>query len=211
MFVSDHQKDLDLFLNGILFAYRTSPHAGTKETPFNLLYGRRARLPHDVSILPPSSVPPTVQAYRDLIVENVQNAQTLAKELTLQAKQNVKLMYDEKAEVPSFYVGQAVLVYTPKTKKGLSKNFLHSFHWHGPYYIKKKLFEVHYSLTDGSGKSLKSPVHANRMKPYTDPNNGPTHNPPAEPSDKDKDNNEGAVTLTVQEPECSNLCTRLSY
>ena len=37
----------------VLFAYRTSPQASTKETPFKLLYGRDARLPMDAALSAP--------------------------------------------------------------------------------------------------------------------------------------------------------------
>ena len=57
IFVSQNQKDWDLCLPGVLFGYRTSKHTATKETPFHLLYGRRARLPNDVT----SWRPPNLQ------------------------------------------------------------------------------------------------------------------------------------------------------
>ena len=40
MYVSTHQKDWDRHIPMILFAYRVSPNATTKESPFYLLYGR---------------------------------------------------------------------------------------------------------------------------------------------------------------------------
>ena len=54
MYVSTHQTDCDQHLPMILFAYRVSPNATTRESPFYLLYGREPRLPIDVSLLMPS-------------------------------------------------------------------------------------------------------------------------------------------------------------
>ena len=39
------QKDWDLYLDLVLFAYRTSNHSSTGFTPFQLGYGREAMLP----------------------------------------------------------------------------------------------------------------------------------------------------------------------
>ncbi len=43
--VEDYLEDWDLFLEGILFDYRTSVQASTKISPFEVMYGRKAKLP----------------------------------------------------------------------------------------------------------------------------------------------------------------------
>ena len=43
--VDSEQRDWDDLIDGILFAYRTSVHDSTKQTPFFIMYGRKARLP----------------------------------------------------------------------------------------------------------------------------------------------------------------------
>ena len=48
MAVRDDEHDWDLLLPTLLFAYRTSCHATTGATPFELMLGRDARLPEDV-------------------------------------------------------------------------------------------------------------------------------------------------------------------
>ena len=44
------QKDWDIKLPYVLFAYRTSKHGSTKQTPFYLVFGRHARLPIELDI-----------------------------------------------------------------------------------------------------------------------------------------------------------------
>jgi len=44
--------DWDELLGPVLFAYRTAPHASTRETPFSLMYGRDARVPTNLGFLP---------------------------------------------------------------------------------------------------------------------------------------------------------------
>ena len=43
MFVASDQKDWDIYIPYLLFAYRTTVHSSTKETPFFLVYGRNPR------------------------------------------------------------------------------------------------------------------------------------------------------------------------
>lgn len=53
------QDDWDLHIAGCLFAYRTSIHAGMKQSPFFLLYGRDPRQPDGVNRDEPPLVPYT--------------------------------------------------------------------------------------------------------------------------------------------------------
>ena len=45
--VNDEGDNWDKFIPGVLFAYHTSVHASTKKTPFEVMYGRKAKLPLD--------------------------------------------------------------------------------------------------------------------------------------------------------------------
>ena len=49
MYVQEDQHDWDEKLPFVMMAYRTSMNETTRETPFFLFYGRRARLPVDVA------------------------------------------------------------------------------------------------------------------------------------------------------------------
>ena len=79
------------------------------------------------------------------------------------------------AKQPVFEVGQRVWVYTPKTKKGLSKKLLHN--WFGPYRIVKKCSPVHFRLRTEKNKQVTFAVHANRMEPFVDPSSRPIDPP----------------------------------
>ena len=57
----------------------------------------------------------------------------------------MKDYYDRNSKQPVFEVVQRVWVYTPKTKKGLSKKLLH-MNWFGPYRIVEHSSPVYFRL-----------------------------------------------------------------
>ena len=79
----------------------------------------------------------------------------------------MKEQYDKTAAPVPFEIGSKVWVYTPKSRKGLSKKLAHNFH--GPYRIVSKLSPVHFKLRTMDNRPVSVPVHANRMKAYYDP------------------------------------------
>ena len=176
MYVSTHQKDWDKHLPLILFAYRVSPNATTRESPFYLLYGREPRLPIDVSLLLPSdNLSASVSEHRARIVQNLEDAQRIVQANTQLAQQRMKHQYDKTAGPVPFEVGAKVWVYTPKSRKGLSKKLSHNFH--GPYRVVSKLSPVHFRLRTLDNRPVSVPVHANRMKLYCDPSTRPVEPP----------------------------------
>ena len=83
-------------------------------------------------------------------------------------------------------MGQSVLLHTIKVPVGLSQK-LHN-PWIGPFYITNIELNNMYKLRKCSNhKELKSPVHANRLKPYDDPQHRPSLNPP--PQNEPRDDN----------------------
>ena len=132
---------------------RTSVLDAIGDSPFYVLYGREPRLPIKVKYLPPESDDlSTILDYRKRVVEKVELAQNLARENLQRAQQKMKDYYDQKTKEPVFEVGQRVWVYTPRTRKGLSKKLMHN--WLGPYRIVEKLSPVHFKLRTITNKKL---------------------------------------------------------
>lgn len=48
-FVDENQADWDLHLNKLTFAYNSSVHEGTRQTPFELMFGIKPRIPCDIA------------------------------------------------------------------------------------------------------------------------------------------------------------------
>ena len=103
----------------------------------------------------------SVLDYRKRVVQRVELAQNLARENLQRAQQKMKDYYDQKTKEPVFEVGQRVWVYTPRTRKGLSKKLMHN--WLGPYRIVEKLSPVHFKLRM-INKKVAFSCHVNRMK-----------------------------------------------
>ena len=75
MYVSANQKDWDVYIPIVLFAYRTSPSATTGESLFYLLYGRQPRLPINVSLIPREELSQDVSTHRAQLVERLKDLQ----------------------------------------------------------------------------------------------------------------------------------------
>ena len=182
MYVSTHQKDWDRHLPMILFAYRVSPSATTGESPFYLLYGREPRLPIDTALLlPDDNLSSSVWELRARIVRNLEEAEQIIKSNTELAQQRMKSHYDQRSAEAPYDIGAKVWVYTPKTRKGLSKKLTH--HYHGPYRIVSKLSPVHFKLRTLDNRPVSVPVHANRLKPCYDATDRPIVPPASEIDD----------------------------
>ena len=143
------------------------------ESPFHLLYGQEPQLPTDASLLLPSSshLSSSVAEHRAGIFQSLERAIRLISANTQLAQQRMKEQYDRTSKPVPFDIGCKVWVYTPKWKKGLSKKLMHNNH--GPYRIVARLSPVHFRLRTMENRPVAVPVHANRMKPYFDPNDRP--------------------------------------
>ena len=181
MFVSRDQKDWDIHIPSVLFAYRVSISESTGDSPFFLLFGRSPRLPLDTSLIAPTDLSSSIAEHRKRIVQQIERAQNLARENNQRAQQKMKAYYDKTARMPSFEIGQRVWVYTPRVKRGLSKKLAHL--WFGPYRIIDKMSPVHFRLRTEENRKVTTMVHANRMKLFIDPNDRPI-----EPPDEDDTN-----------------------
>lgn len=143
-YVSSDQKGWDEHLQSVLLAYRVSPSEVTGDSPFFLLYGREPRLPMDVSLLPPQNLSASIAEHRARVVEHLETAQGIARANIQRAQQRMKFLYDQSSNFPEYDLGQQVWVYSPKTKRALSKKL--RYLWHGPMRIYKKLSPVTYKV-----------------------------------------------------------------
>ena len=159
-------KDWDRILPYLLFAYREVPQASTGFSPFELLYGHHVRGPLDIlkesweaSTKSPESVVSYVltmqerlAAIRDVVHENLQNAQTTQKE-----------WYDRNARNREFQPGDQVLVLLPtSTNKLLAE-------WCGPYPVIRQLGPVNYEVKMTDRRKQRRIFHINMLRQWHSP------------------------------------------
>ena len=171
-YIDDEQENWCAMLPGILMAYRkTECIKSTGFSPFQMLFGQEMRSPLDVTLdVDPVSkrLSASAEAYVQKLKKRVDLTLKIAKDSVETAQDKHKQQHDKRSKDPEFRLGQRVLVYNPKIPKGKSAK-LH-LKWTGPYYITdfepNHTFGLHNSKTH---KKLTSLIHANRLKPYEDP------------------------------------------
>lgn len=175
MYVSKNQKDWDLWLEQVLFAYRTSVHESTGATPFFLLYGREARLPIDLCFAPPpgDETAASYNHYATQLQDRLATSFKLAQNKLQLSQKRQADEYDKKAWGSQFKAGDRVWLFNPSTPRTLSSKLVS--HWTGPYTVKKCLNEVNYLIQREGGRTMQT-VHHNRLKPCTSSKTNETPN-----------------------------------
>ena len=118
------KNDWHTFLPYILFAYRTSSHSSTKESPYYLMFGRDPKLPTaDTLTIPPSPYVSDLDSYSHYLKRHLYNAWTLAKQHLTNVQKRQKAYYDRKVHTYEFKEGDKVLMHNPIVPSGISRKF----------------------------------------------------------------------------------------
>ena len=119
MYVALDHKDWDTYLSSAVYAYNISLSKTTGDTPFFLTYGREpVKLP-DVALLLLMTQSRSVDYHREQLIRQIRTARRLAAECTQQARQRMKLYYNQHAKDHPFRVGHKVWIYYAAVKQGL--------------------------------------------------------------------------------------------
>ncbi|CAJ2647628.1 unnamed protein product [Trifolium pratense] len=152
-------------LDNVLWAYRTTPHSTTGETPFRMVYGTKAVIPVEIGEPSRRTEQPLDEEQNDEalreeldLVEEIRTGASL-KEATL--KQKIAARHDTKVIKREFEVGSLVLRRNADSQDGkLAPN------WEGPYRVIDKTENGAYYLEDLRGKKLPRPWNAQKLKQY---------------------------------------------
>ena len=166
MYVSDHQRDWDQLIPYALLAYRTSHHASSGLTPFQLLYRREAYLPLD-RIMPTGEEIDsfTPDQWSQELHERLQEAYATAAAANQLAKEAQQRNYDKKRRDISFEENEEVLWYNPKIIPGKVQKLAKPFE--GPYIISEKKNDNVYVIKNATGSE--HVVNIERLKKYHQP------------------------------------------
>lgn len=158
--VSTDHKDWDQILPQITFAYNVSRHTSTNKSAFEMVYGIAPRLPID----PPLSLGVDESLWFNCVSKYLAKMHEVAKLSIENTQQRYTKYYNKKHREVAFNVGDEVLLYAPKAKKGKTKKFLHL--WHGPYRIIDQLSPVVYKIESRQGKTVIKTAHVSHLKKY---------------------------------------------
>jgi hypothetical protein len=184
-YVSDHQKDWDLHLHKLAYAYNTSVHDTTGYSPFELMYGRKPKVPLDLILSDYVKMddlqPDDNSTFTDDLVDScrvtcesryvadlVENMQLAYKNVVQTRDLKVdrqKLIYDRHLRPFIYAPGDWVLKNQKKTTPGRSAKLAPK--WVGPYEVVEQTGPVNYKIKLAFGtKNKSSIVHHNRLKYY---------------------------------------------
>src|SRR3954454_16636756 len=158
-----HDKEWDLYIAPVLFAYRTNRHSTTKIAPFYLLYGRSARLPTDdpLNEQPHGNVNTRIKE----LINDLPVIRSKAKLQITNSQQKQKNQHDKKIKTRSqFEIGDKVLYYNAANETRRSGKL--DPKWKGPYYIHEILINGSYKLREMEGRVLRAPVNTQLLKAY---------------------------------------------
>ena len=150
----------------MLWAYRTTPHSTTEETPFRLTYGTEAVIPIEIHVPSRRTEAPldeegnkeSLREELDL-VEEVRSGAAL-REASL--KQKIAIRHDAKVIRRDFEVGSLILRRNHKD----SREGKLAANWEGPYRVRSKTGSGAYYLENLNGEQLARPWNAEKLKQY---------------------------------------------
>lgn len=120
-----NQKDWDVHLPRVLFAYRTSIHESTGFSPYYINFGRSPTLPVDVMLGRVSSqdeVDQTMPQYVQQVCQSLKEAYTTARQRISITQRRRKEYKDRTATAsPQLQIGDRVWLYVPAVKTGRNR------------------------------------------------------------------------------------------
>ncbi|PAA51672.1 hypothetical protein BOX15_Mlig023015g11 [Macrostomum lignano] len=176
-FCSENQASWDALLPYVVWAYSSSEHSSTGESPFKVLRGIEPRLPVDLALGGQRDQP---QDCADLQARIRRGFQVVRAHLhTAQKSQHE--FYNLGAETTDFKTGDRVMLTHHAMKRGQCKSL--SSRWSGPFIVLKKVSPVNYRLQAVNGRR-RLLVHHDRLKRFIDRPNL-SGRPPAKPATED--------------------------
>lgn len=149
------KNDWDTHLKLASFSYNTSLHEGTKFTPYELVFGRIARVPSGDDA-PGDEQNESYTSYLTDLFNKIRNAQENAKRNLIAYKEKTKTRYDKKINPHNFKVGDYIFLLKEPLKGKLSAQYT------GPYEIIQILPRCNVKLKISNSKT--KIVHMNKIK-----------------------------------------------
>lgn len=192
MYTSAHQHDWEHYLPYVQFAYNTSVHEVSKDTPHYLVYGRDPIVPGDIINPADKADRATLASYRAQRIRNWQRIKAEVERYNEKARQYRESRTNATRHDPGYELGELVWMFNNAAPKGKTHKLMQI--WHGPFRVIAKPSEMNVVLQNISSRKETPPVHVSRVKRYY----GPV--PPSEvPNDVVMDEDDDSAP-TTQEP-----------
>jgi len=156
-----NERDWDNWLEHAMFSYNTSVHEGTKYTPYELVFGKLARLPSETKTHDPVE---TYDDYVSELIDKLTDLRKLAVSNLSNAKSRYKHYYDRKIKTQNYKIRDFVYLLKGKKKHKFDDEYI------GPYEIIEILENNNVKLLIERNK-IKI-VHVDRIKPAHIPDQG---------------------------------------
>lgn len=144
-FAAQHQRDWDLYIPFVLFAYRSAVHESTGTSPSLMMLGREVRGPVELLVpRPEQEEPQELTEYGVKLRKILEEVHAKARDCLEVTGSNMKRRYDRSADADGFQVGDAVWLYNPTCKKNTSPKLKRP--WEGPYRVMKRITDVVYRI-----------------------------------------------------------------
>jgi len=155
--------DYSQHLAAVSMSYRGSKTVSLGTSPHEILFARPFRFAIDWSLATPDAVAGHPESYAQQIRPKLEILSYLAMENSDQSATKQRQRVNENAKIPTFQIGDKVLLHNPVTRKGDSAKL--TIRYTGPYLITDSDAQYNYRLQSlATGMSLKRPVHCGRLK-----------------------------------------------
>ena len=161
-YVSDNQRDWDVYLPLVMMAYRSSVHEATTFTPYFMMFGRGICLP--IGIMLGTHVnqgPLTHGSYAATLWAGTGDAYQMVRTGMQRVQERAKDYYGKDVAGSVFGRGGRVRVYQPCTLEGQTGKLWRP--WAGPYRVVEEISGVVYRVQLGGGRK-REVVHFNRLE-----------------------------------------------
>ena len=164
-YVEKSQKDWDLHLPFLTYAYRACIHSKTGYTPNMLMLGREVILP-SVALagsVPREDVGTNGSDYVSELEEQLDCCHSLARDAMKSNTQKDKRDYDTRLSVKAYKKGDLVYVRDNVRKKGRNPKL--QMRWKGPAVVTEAVGDVLFAVQI-KAKSASKVLHHDRLKPF---------------------------------------------